>query len=551
MFKKLVGVLIIASLTLSLLGIGAFGGQKVEWKDRKVEITVSPMYNWFLDKTLLELMSTDLMSLNWTELYYVLSTQLFLTTHPNIRINFRASQDGWGGGSWAGISNKEKLMTAFASGEAPATYMLNVLGDPQSLIYEGYAADITEFVNQWDMKDFLVKNRWGLWSPVWKDGRCYGIPHYGYTGTVVGYRKDWFQEAGIFDSQGEPGPSVDWRISDFLAICQKVANPKKQRWAISISGSQDFAEQIFQSFGIPLLIPDPTGEYTWKSTLNIPEAQPIFDFYKELVWNQKSVLTSTGAAPLGPGMDFVGGKLAMVFTSTGSFCWRAGHSTDYLSGPSFYHVAGTPEEMPMYKSCGIVPFPKGPEGVRINSTRATYWAVNPTLTKEQQKAAWEWLSWEIPNNAPRNFIGISAVLTYLQKDHVAAGNPQTYPAPPYVPFYFPKDIIPKWAERMDILDNDPAEPKPSAYGLMVLGIENQLTPFIETIISDPKANIEKEAEAAANRINNGVLDYRVEGQSIESYKKYYTDLATFYKENFPEYYEGTFKKLFEKYYKVW
>jgi len=545
--RKVLTVLLVISLALSLLTAATVA--PAEETKRTVEITPLDTYPWLCEKTLLELFNEHtgggLAPWAWAFRY---ATAMFLTTHPEVKIDFETEKE------WPrGRTLQEKLMTAMASGEAPSYYTLGTLtGEPEVDITEGYAADITDLVDKWEYKDYLKENWWSIWQRAWKNGRCYGIPNVWWTGSDMVYRKDYFKEAGLFNKEGKPGPSVNWTFEDFRVICQKLTNPKKKIWGFAMNW--DIARQplnikyLFDAWGVPQVIPDKSGKYTWKSALDIPEIQPLLKFWYDMVWKDKSVLVyAPGVKRLGA-HELPTGKVAITWwLNSAAAQTRALNSTDQLFGASSYHIKGTPEDLPFYKSCAPVPLPIGPEGIRLNNLRAGLYGFNPTLDKDQLKASFEFYTWM--------WGGGEGYKIMLNQNRITSKKPEmkikTMPT-----WLYPwgeitkKKLIPEWVKIEEIEKSFPTAPLPSAYNLVV-NLQDSVLPLFDTIIHEPKVDLQKVALDTANRINKGVLNYKVKGQTVKNYKDYYTDLAAFYKENFPEYYKKTFKSLFEKYYKVW
>jgi len=93
-----------------------------------------------------------------------------------------------------------------------------------------------------------------------------------------------------------------------------------------------------------------------------------------------------------------------------------------------------------------------------------------------------------------------------------------------------------------------------AYGLPVQNaksLNDNTIRFVQAIITNPNVDVEKEAKKYADIANRTVLDYKIEGQTMDNFKNYYTAQNEFYKKNFPTYYQKVYKSLWENYLKVW
>ena len=543
--SKVITVLLVISLSVSLLT--GFTVALAKETERTVEITPLDAYPWLCEKTLLELFKEHtgggLAPWAWAFRY---ATAMFLTTHPEVKINFETEKQ-WPRGS----TPQEKLITAMASGEAPSYYSLGILtGTPETDIAEGYAADITELVNKWEFKDFVEENWWQIWQRAWIGSRCYGLPNYWYQGSDMIYIKHFFEKAGIFNEEGKPGPPVNWTMDDFRTICKKLTDSKKKIWGFAITGDvtryPKTTKAFFDAFGVPQVIPDKSGKYTWKSALDIPEVQPLLEFWYNMVWKDKSVLVYPPGEPLYSGQETPNGRVAITYwLGSTAARGRAIISTDLVLGPSFYHIKGTPDDVPFYKSCGPAPFPVGPEGIRLNLISTGTIGFNPTLDKDQLKAAFEFYTWMFGGGEGYKIL-LGQMRIVNRRKLAIQQMPYLYP----YPGISLKEVIPEWIKIEEIEKSFPVAPLPSKYNLVV-NLQKSVFPLFDTIIHDPDVDLQKVARETANRINKGVLNYKVKGQTVKNYKDYYTDLAAFYKENFPEYYKKTFKSLFEKYYKVW
>lgn len=539
------GRLVLMGIAVTILFVVLAIGTGSAQKGKTIKLIAPPMYDWKLDWTIKEALTTNLrkgLREDATEWQWWYSTAQFLLTHPNVEIDFEKSP-GWGGNpGWGQLGQPERLMTALASGDAPCMYFPESLGGISTAINEGYAADITDIVKDWKLYQWMRNEMWAYWAPFWQNNRCYGIPGYGYYTPCVIYRKDVFKNAGLAFPQ-------DWTVDEFIQICGKIARPEKQMWALSLAGADQWVmEYLFDIYGLPLVIPDKTGKYTWRSAIDIPEARPIFEFYRTLAFEQKSVLISTGAEPLGQGMDLPGGKLAMALWGTSSSAiWRAAMSSGYFAGPSFYHITGTPAKTAFYEACGIAPFPRGPQNVRTNCGGTIYnFVFNPTLDKDELKAAFDWATWIMGGDGFR--IMLEAQRIYARREEPSWNVPSTYPLPEKC-LYLDR-IVPEWYKIQKKMDIEPRLPSPEEYGLPLVGHSNALVPLIEELITNPRVNLEDIGRKHADRINKGVLNYRAKTQKRDSYEKYYNALDEFYKKHFPNYYAKTFKNLYSKYYKV-
>ena len=502
---------------------------------------------WKIDKTPLEwyqeIDEDPVHSMQqWATRY---ATAIYLATHPRVNIQFEKSEKMW---PYGAVWQHEKLITALASGEAPAWYGLGAItGSIEGDIMEGYAADITDLVNNWDQKDFLMKHRWGVWHRAWREGHCYGVPPTYWVYAAFTYRKDYFKEAGIFDEKGNPAPPLNWTTDDFKNICLKLTNPKKKRWAFSIlNAKRSMIERFFDIFGVPLVIPDKSGKQTWKSGINIPEAMSVWNFYQYLVKNNCILVGEAGEFKGSDELEMVNGRIAMTrWTGISSAIWRAIMSK--YADPMFFHLEGTPKDLPFYKAAGVALFPKGPEGINISTVSSGGVAFNPSLSKDQLKAAFD-----LQTNLYGG--GIGYVEKIKAKGIGAYGG--KYIEDSLKTYRLPAEVLtldktlPEWDKITKIEETLPIQPTAGEFGLPVI-LEDSMASIVDLVIHEPNIDLNKELNKAADRINKGVLNYKAGGNEKKKFEDYYTALGEFYKKNFPGYYKNTYVKLLEKYYKVW
>jgi len=481
-------------------------------------------------------------------IYKTLSVAMFETKYSNIKIEPMQ----W---SYWGPQAGEQLRTGLAAGEAPAVYPMSYpeLGGPQGMINEGLVADITDLVNNWEQTKYIPKV---IWQEAWRSGRCYGIPHRMTPYLLIYYRKDWFKEAGIFNEKGQPAPPDNWTWDDFTEIARKLTNSKAERWGTSLSPIPDDGWiPVSTTFGAPILKPDPTGKYTWKAAFNLPAGVKVLQLYKDLTWKYKAAIAGAARTWRDTRSDFLGDRAGMItrhFQEALSWAYRPRFGSDR---PTFE------------KLTGVAPYPRGPEGVRVQQTAGMLFGFNPTVSKEQLDGAFKWMDWlfagpgYVLNEMPRSLIdpakikrGPDALLTpYHIKIGGLVTDPKTHQSAGYVIDRLagmPSEYMPAYKKIVA----DPVKPFLGDYGLWEpnkIALETALQAAIGKVLTDPNADVQAELDKAAEVANKTALNVKLEGVTKESMKSYYTALGEFYQKNFPKYYEEVFQGLLEEYYKVW
>ena len=367
----------------------------------------------------------------------------------------------------------------------------------------------------------------------------------------VSYRKDYFKEAGIFNEKGLPAPPDNWTVEDFANICQKVTDPKKDRWGWTVWGNfspQDF----FSVFGNFFVKPDKSGKYTWRAAFDLP-AKRWFEWIKDMKWNKKCVLA-------GPEIDWH----YYIFN-----CWFAGRSamgTRWSISMAAYDQLNDyrewgPDVSPR-EDIGIAPPPRGPEGLRVAiPVESVCYGVNAVQSKEQIEASVEFARWLLEEPFSYQLFGLINQQTQKEGYFQQIINRELTQTIPEI-YHYPKvEGLVSWEEGIpeDSVNtfkkclSTPAWPKDYSYGCGVpqSAINNRLRAVYEAVVTDPNCDIDKELAKAESLVNESVLKYKDKDVTKENFKAYYTALGDFYKENYPEYYNKWYKKLYEEVFKVW
>jgi len=219
-------------------------------------------------------------------------------------------------------------------------------------------------------------------------------------------------------------------------------------------------------------------------------------------------------------------------------------------------------KIPATDLTGVCLEPRGIYGLRSNSISMGGNApgFDPTLDEEQLKAAFEWFKW--------NYIGRGRYLYLIRTLDVASlgeakqvlqfpernivfspfklgANPIGWPEPEEV---FPADWMKYWEKAKEI----PTPPGEIEYGLELPTEEpfRIINSLVEGVLGDKNSNIEELIKEATQRLNATVYNYKEEND-VEKLKAFYTALAEFYKDNYPDFYASKeFKRQWETV-KIW
>lgn len=481
---------------------------------------------------------------------WMYSKTLFQLTYPNIKVK-QIDFDYW----------RQDLVAAMAGGMAPSCFGQSAVGGPIAGIEEGILADITDLVEDWELSAFLKANYWDLWKMSWKDGRCYGIPWGGANSQMILFRKDWFKEAGIFNEKGEPRPSDNWTWDDFQDIAVKLTNVKEQRWgfayaASDISRVDQVVIRLVASFGVfdPLCFtaPDKSGKYTLQATLT-PQLKKALQFFRDLRFKYDCMLTGTEITFHGAFSNEVeGGRAGMAAM------WEGNYLGNAVGSP--YRLSPT---IPYVDIIGQAVLPRGPYDMEAPLLAGGGYGFDPTLSKEELKAAFLWETWILEGRGREIMLEQAvdqAIATGWKTMPGAVSTKLMYyfphreiPGLPPVEEYTSAEII-RVYEQSRKVPND--FPEPFEYGLeiSVMGTRSAeelplMNSLLQGLVLNADTTVEAEFAKAADMLNKIVYNYKIK-DGEEKIKAWVDALTSYYKKHYPEYYES---KDFEEqlsYYKV-
>lgn len=473
-------------------------------------------------------------------LTYLIRQAAFSLAHPRVKV-IPSTFNPWT------PRCQDVLMSLYASGDienSPAIYWWG-----RDAIDKGICADITPFY-----KDFMSDTKLAipldvfnvLTAKFWKDGKLWFIPG-GYEWRADGtfwYRTDWFEEAGIFNEYGEPGPSSDWTYEDFREIAKKLTDAKKERWGF-VRGAINLCSQgnlaYVESHGHLRFCPrkDGTG---WEFNSNDPVVANEVKLFNEMMFKDKSML---GGADYGfgeCGAEMINGRVGM---GEGRSIWLAWDSNPY----------------------GDIPWsgalnPASPYGMRANTMYIPTLAINPLYDQKQIAA-----SLSVFKFVKGDGLGVN-IKSFGFDIYRRLGIPYSYITTTSVfQMQYPSKIEPPPTERypkkaidlMNQIKTTPAAPEPLSYGLEIsLNQQNwseelkdaALRRLWSLALSTPDLDVEKALKDTAKIVNPILAEQHIEDAKAK-FKNYFTALGEFYKKNYPEFYEKEWPTLLEKQYKVW
>ncbi len=212
--------------------------------------------------------------------------------------------------------------------------------------------DITDRVNNWELKKFFPANRW---DGVTVDGKIYGVPAFTFIDWMY-YRVDYFKEAGI-----EKPPTT---FAEFQDAAIKLTDASKGRYGFGMrggGGGQGYIVDMIESFGSPIVVDG-------KAAIDKAKAVDAIRAYSELFTKYKVVPPSAPNDSYRQIMEaFETGQTAMVWHHTGSLAEVQGRLGDkFMSAVK-------------------------PAGTAANITRISY-LYNGLMKTGNADAAWAWVS---------------------------------------------------------------------------------------------------------------------------------------------------------------
>lgn len=265
-----------------------------------------------------------------------------------------------------GVDYREQYDKALMAGAGPTVSNNLPYVDIQSRIANGTIGEMTEFVNNWDLK-----KQGKVWTAfddaISKDGKWYAVPWSPYlSGTVYNVKA---LKAGGGDPENLP---KTW--AEFAALGQKVTDKKIPRFGYVLVGMDwnawPFTAWVWSAGG-EMVRKNADGSY--KVAFNEDSGIDAAIFWNEMVWKyqmtQKDVLEDWNAVQ----QDAYSGR--------GVFSW---------GDPSWY----SNEQLSKYgltqNDMGFAPIPAKDSSIQpAVFSGGEVWTFNPKATPEQKKAGWD------------------------------------------------------------------------------------------------------------------------------------------------------------------
>ncbi len=245
-----------------------------------------------------------------------------------------------------------------AAGTIEDTYLV-AFTEPQNMIANGYAADITDLLSKWE--GFKSFNPGVLQVVQDANGRVYGLPVNGYAIGLL-YNRALFEEAGLDPNK----PPLTW---DELRETAKTIKDKTGKFGFQLMPATGEGGWLFTaiaySFGANLI---EKKDGKWVATYNDEATVKALTLLKEMLWNDETVkLVQDGVAAA---TSLTNGEAAMHIKAPDLLFWMH----DNLGAK--------------VENYGEGPMPQA--GGNATLTGGAAWLFSPKASPEVLQAAVEW-----------------------------------------------------------------------------------------------------------------------------------------------------------------
>lgn len=237
--------------------------------------------------------------------------------------------------------------------------------EPQKLISQGYAADITKELQDRNWIDPMNKSLLSILSDA--SGKVYGVPVTAY-GLGLMINVDMFKAAGLVDSEGVPIFPQTWQ--DVADDAKKIKDATGEAGLVILAqdnaGGWHFSN-IAWSFGATLTVENADGTFT--ANLDSPEAIQAMEYVKSLKWDYDVLTADPTTENWGTGFTDLGAGTAAMYIAANDAI-----GMPITNGLELGHLA-------------ICAFPAGPNGDQYSLAGGNAYMFSPTATEAEINAA--------------------------------------------------------------------------------------------------------------------------------------------------------------------
>jgi hypothetical protein len=442
----------------------------------------------------------------------------WLSHYPNVK--FKVVPALWSGAE----GGKAPLLTQLAGGTAPDIFP-DYGDNPAPYVSQNALADLTPFAQDWSGFTGLPASLQGIATV---SGKIYALPGGAFGGYCIAYRKD------LFDAAKVPYPQPDWTLDDFLATAAKLTDPSKKIWGTNLLWQ--YTNWFFSLWATTMGVPTPGYFFAVPSedgtNYGYPPAEELakpLAFYQHLV-NARSALWGSSETFGQITSDLLAGRVAMAVKMTKQLNGLMAN----LGVPGYVQ----PDQI------GIVPFPQGPEGLRVWSLGSNFYSINASVTGEKLAIAWQLL---------KDMLGAPG------SSFAYAGSALGYQIPalpsPYPGVEVPASVLAAYpSEWLSMLNSPyilriPGKPEPASFGIppYPAGAQSGLDPYVQKAMVSPSTPALSIAQEAVSTLTATKMVGSLPGLTKTQWHAYYQALGAFFKKYYPKYYQGTYSKYYKRY----
>lgn len=237
--------------------------------------------------------------------------------------------------------------------------------EPQKLIEQGYAADVTA---QLEARNWIEPMNKSLLSILSDDnGKVYGVPVTAY-GLGLMINVDLFKAAGLVDAEGVPIYPTTWQevAEDAKKIKDSTGEAGLVLLAQDNAGGWHFSN-IAWNFGAQLTTENADGTFT--ANLDSPEAIQAMEYIKSLKWDYDVLTADPTTENWGTGFTNLGAGTAAMYIGANDAI-----AMPINNGLELGHLA-------------ICAFPAGPNGNQYSLAGGNAYMFSPDATEAEINAA--------------------------------------------------------------------------------------------------------------------------------------------------------------------
>lgn len=286
--------------------------------------------------------------------------EMFKKKYPNIElelVNFGSATD-----------YRQEYDKQLMAGTAPDVIDFLPFVDIPSRISNHTVGDLSEFVNDWDLKkQNKVANYFD--GAVSKDGKSYAVPCKMYYSGLP-YYAPTIKEGG-----GDPD-NLPKTWDDLNKLGQKITDPSKPRYGLALLGMDwnawEYTAWVWSAGG-DMVTKNSDG--TWKLGFNEQTGVDAAMQWHDMIWKYKMTQKNILEDWNGFTDDIASGRAAFGWKDIGSFSGVAKEKYNLKEG-----------------DFGIIPVPGKDASKQTTFVGGEVLCINPKITdKEVKKAAWEYI----------------------------------------------------------------------------------------------------------------------------------------------------------------